>query len=321
MIDLRRSLPAGVGLGFLADALLADPRRGHPVAGFGWWATGCEALTYRDSRAAGVVHTAVLVGGVAAGAAVVQGRLRAPWSRAGLTAAATWAALGGTTLAQTGSAMADLLEADDIDAARALLPSLCGRDPSVLDSQGLARAACESVAENTSDAEVAALFWAAVAGVPGVLAYRAVNTLDAMIGNRSARYVLFGWAAARLDDLANYFPARLTGALVLACAPLVGGSSARAARAWRRDAARHPSPNAGIPEATFAGALGVRLGGPTQYRHQLEIRPSLGDGPAPDVADLRRAVRLSRLVQAGALAAALVISAAGHNGRPACLRR
>lgn len=321
MIDLRGSLPGGIVLGFLADALLADPRRGHPVAGFGWCATGLETLTYRDNRAAGVVHTAVLVGGVAAASAVLQSRLRTRWSRAGLIAAATWVALGGTTLARTGSAMADLLGAGDIDAARALLPSLCGRDPSVLDSQGLARAACESVAENTSDAEVAALFWVAVAGVPGVLAYRAVNTLDAMIGNRSARYALFGWAAARLDDLANYVPARLTGALVLACAPLAGGSSVRAARAWRRDAGRHPSLNAGIPEATFAGALGVRLGGPTQYRHQLEIRPSLGDGPAPDVADLRRAVRLSRLVQVGALAAALGISAAGHNGRPACLRR
>ena len=220
MIDLRRPLPAGIVLGFLADALLADPRRGHPVAGFGWCATGLEALTYRDNRAAGVVHTAVLVGGVAGAAAVTQSRVRARWSRAGLTAAATWVALGGTTLARTGSAMADLLEAGDIDAARALLPSLCGRDPSVLDGQGLARAACESVAENTSDAQVGALFWAAVAGAPGVLAYRAVNTLDAMIGNRSARYARFGWAAARLDDLANYVPARLTGALVLACAPL-----------------------------------------------------------------------------------------------------
>ena len=311
VIDLGRSLPAGIVAGFLADTLLADPRRGHPVAGFGWCATGLEAMTYRDNRAAGVVHTAVLVGAVAGAASLAQRRVRVRWASA-LTAAATWVALGGTTLARTGSEMAGLLEDGDIDAARALLPSLCGRDPSALDSRGLARAACESVAENTSDAQVAPLFWAAAAGVPGVLAYRAVNTLDAMIGNRSARYARFGWAAARLDDLANYVPARLTGALVLACAPLAGGSPARAALAWRRDAGRHPSPNAGIPEATFAGALGVRLGGPTQYRHQLEIRPTLGDGPAPGVADLRRAVRLSRLVQAGAVLTALVISAVGH---------
>ncbi len=316
MIDLRRSLPAGIGLGFLADVLLADPRRGHPVAGFGWCATGLEELTYRDSRPAGAVHTAVLIGAVTGLAAVAQHRVRRRWLRTALTAMATWVALGGTTLARTGSGMADLLDAGDLDGARDLLPSLCGRDPSVLDTAGLARAACESVAENTSDAQVAPLLWAAAGGVPGVLAYRAVNTLDAMIGNRSARYARFGWAAARLDDLANYVPARVTGVLVLACAPLAGVSPVRAARAWHRDAARHPSPNAGIPEATFAGALGVRLGGPTQYRYQLEIRPSLGEGPAPVVADLRRAVRLSRLVQAAALLVALAISGAVQRRRP-----
>lgn len=316
MIDLRRSLSAGIGLGFLADLVLADPRRGHPVAGFGWCATGLEEFTYRDSRPAGVAHTAVLVGAVTGVAAVTQQRVPRGLARTALTAAAVWVALGGTTLAGTGSRMADLLDAGDLDAARELLPSLCGRDPSVLDAAGLARAACESVAENTSDAQVAPLFWAAVGGIPGVLAYRAANTLDAMIGNRSARYARFGWAAALLDDLANYLPARLTGALVLVCAPPNGGSPVRAARAWRRDAARHPSPNAGIPEATFAGALGVRLGGPTQYRYQLEIRPSLGDGPAPDVADLRRAVRLSRLVQTAALGVALAISGVVQRRRP-----
>jgi adenosylcobinamide-phosphate synthase len=319
--DLRRSRSTGIFLGFLADAVLADPRRGHPVAGFGWGATGLEAVTYRDGRLAGALHTAALVGGVTASAVLAQHHMRHRWARVALMAAATWVALGGTTLARTGSRMADLLDAGDIEAARSLLPSLCGRDPSALDGPGLARAACESVAENTSDAQVAPLFWAAVAGAPGVLAYRAINTLDAMIGNRSARYARFGWAAARLDDVANYVPARLTGALVLACAPLVGGSSVRAARAWRSDAGRHPSPNAGIPEATFAGALGVGLGGPTQYRYQLEIRPTLGAGPGPRVVDLRRAVRLSLLVQAGALAVAVVISAVDHSGRPACPRR
>ncbi len=242
MIDRGRSLPAGILVGFLADALLADPRRGHPVAGFGWCATGVESLTYRDDRVAGVVHTALLVGGLAGAATLAGAGVRNPWGRAGLTAVATWVALGGTTLARTGSAMADLLEDGDIDAARALLPSLCGRDPAVLDGAGLARAACESVAENTSDAQVAPLFWAALTGVPGVLAYRAINTLDAMIGHRSARYARFGWAAARLDDIANYLPARLTGTLALVCAPLVGGSPGRAVRAWRRDAGAPPEP-------------------------------------------------------------------------------
>jgi adenosylcobinamide-phosphate synthase len=180
------------------------------------------------------------------------------------------------------------------------LPSLCGRDPARLDGAGLTRAALESVAENTSDAQVAPLLWAAAGGVPAVLGYRGINTLDAMIGHRSPRYLRFGWAAARLDDMANFVAARATAALVVMCARAVGGSPSGAVRAWRRDAARHPSPNAGVVEAAFAGALGVRLGGPTHYHHELQIRPTLGDGGQPTVADLRRAVQLSRMVQAAA---------------------
>jgi adenosylcobinamide-phosphate synthase len=196
--------------------------------------------------------------------------------------------------------MATLLDRGDVEGARRLLPSLCGRDPARLDGDGLTRAAVESVAENTSDAEVAPLLWAAVGGAPAALAYRAVNTMDSMIGHRSERYARFGWAAARLDDVANYVGARVTAVLVAACAPAVGGSSAGALRSWQRDAGRHPSPNAGVVEAAFAGALGVRLGGPTQYHHELQIRPTLGDGPQPAVADLRRAVALSRAVQLAA---------------------
>lgn len=310
---------AGIAGGFLADVVLGDPARGHPVAGFGWGAATLELRSYRDSRSAGAAHVAVLIGGLLSAGLLAQRSARPGWALGSLTAASTWVALGGTTLARTGAAMADLLDAGDLDGARALLPALCGRDPSALDADGLARAACESVAENTSDAQVAPLLWAAVAGIPGVLAYRGINTLDAMIGHRSPRYLRFGWAAARLDDLANYLPARVTGVLAMVCAPFVGGSVTGAARAWRRDAAQHPSPNAGVAEAAFAGALGVRLGGPTQYRHQLEIRPVLGHGPAPGVADLRRAVRLSRMVQVAALA--VVVSAAGRNGRPASPRR
>jgi len=153
------------------------------------------------------------------------------------------------------------------------------------------------------------------------LAYRGINTLDAMVGNRSDRYRRFGWAAARLDDAANFAAARLTGVLTVLCAPAVGGSAAGAVRAWRRDSARHPSPNAGVPEAAFAGALGVQLGGPTQYRHELEIRPTLGEGRRPAVSDLRRAVRLSRTVQIAAVAVAMAISSVGRSDRPASPRR
>ncbi len=321
MVARRPWRGAGILVGQLADAVVADPARAHPVAGFGWCAAALERLTYRDGRAAGALQVAVLVGALAgAGAGVERSARRGP-ALAAVTAAATWVALGGTTLARTGTRLADLLDAGDVEGARALLPSLCGRDPAVLDAAGLARAALESVAENTSDAHVAPLLWAALGGVPGVLVYRGINTLDAMIGNRSPRYARFGWAAAKLDDLANCAPARVAGALVAVCAPAVGGSPAGALRAWRRDAARHPSPNAGVVEAAFAGALGVRLGGPTQYQHELEIRPSLGAGPAPGADDLRRAVRLSRTVQVAAAALAVLVSAAGRSGRPACPRR
>lgn len=318
-----RSRAVGLLAGWLADLVFADPRRGHPVAAFGAVAGALERRIYRDARLAGVAHTGVLLGVVTVlGVAVDRIAVRFGFpARTTVLAAATWAALGGTSLLRTVSDMSERLATEDIGAARRLLPSLCGRDPDALDGDGLARAALESLAENTSDAQVAPLFWAAVGGVPGALAYRAINTLDAMVGYRSPRYTRFGWAAARLDDLANIGPARVTAALVVVCAPLVAGSPTGALRAWRRDAARHPSPNAGVVEAAFAGALGVRLGGPTRYRHGVEIRPSLGDGPPPHVADLRRAVTLSSVVQTAAAALAIAwVSACGRSGRRASAR-
>lgn len=313
-----RGRVAGIAAGYLADLAFGDPRRGHPVALFGAGAAAFERRTYADSRRAGALHVATLLGALAALGIAAEGR-RGPASTTVTTAVATFVALGGTSLSRTGHQMADLLTAGDVDGARQLLPSLCGRDPAALDSAGLARAALESIAENTSDAHVAPVLWAAIGGMPAVLVYRGANTLDAMIGNRSPRYLRFGWAAARFDDGANYLAARVTGVLVAVCAPLVGGSPTGALRAWRRDAARHPSPNAGVVEAAFAGALGVRLGGPTQYAHELEIRPTLGDGRAPEVADLARAVRLSRIVQAAAVVVGL--SAACRIGRRASARR
>ncbi|MGV0071232.1 cobalamin biosynthesis protein [Mycobacterium colombiense] len=315
----RRARIAGVAIGFLADRALGDPRRGHPVALFGRAAAALENVTYRDGRVAGASHVAALLAALGLlGLSVERAAARRgpAWTIAA-TAAATWVALGGTSLARTGLDMSERLERGDVEAARGLLPSLCGRDPASLDEAGLARAALESIAENTSDAQVAPLLWAAAGGVPAVLVYRGINTLDSMVGYRSPRYLRFGWAAARLDDVANYAAARVTASLAVLLAPLVGGSPSGAARAWRRDAARHPSPNAGVVEAAFAGALGVRLGGPTQYRHELQIRPTLGDGRAPAVTDLRRAVALSALVQTGAaVAAGLAVCLSGYRRRP-----
>ncbi|WP_181720603.1 cobalamin biosynthesis protein [Nocardia gipuzkoensis] len=297
------STAIGLLLGFALDRSFGDPRRWHPVAGFGSAVAALESVTYADRRAAGLVHEALAVGAVVGlGVAARRGGVVS-------TAVATWTVLGGRSLARTGHAMADRLAEGDLDGARALLPSLCGRDPQALDANGLARAALESIAENTSDAAVAPVVWGAVAGVPGLLGYRAVNTLDAMIGYRNERYRRFGWAAARVDDVANLIPARLTGLLTAALAPMIGGRPGGALDAWRRDAAGHPSPNAGVVEASMAGALGVQLGGRTQYPHGVELRPVLGDGPAPTVHDLRRAVRLSEAVQLTATLLAAAVAA------------
>lgn len=300
----------GLLLGVAADGAFGDPRRRHPVAGFGRVAQRVEQVLYRDDRVAGVVHAAVLSGGaVALGVLVERVGRRGPVLQTVTTAAATWLVLGGRSLAVHGAAIGRELDAGELDAARERLPNLCGRDPSAMNADGLARAAVESVAENTSDAVVAPLVWGALAGVPGLLGYRAVNTLDAMVGYRSPRYRRFGWASARLDDVVNLLPARLAAALTVAGAPVVGGSWRGAWQAWRRDAAAHPSPNAGRVEAAFAGALEIRLGGRTVYAHGVEERPILGEGRTPDSGHVTRAVELSRVVGglAGAITAVLAL--------------
>ena len=191
--------------------------------------------------------------------------------------------------------------------------SLVGRDPSALDEAGIARAVVESVAENTGDAVVAPLLWGAVAGLPGLAAYRAVNTLDAMVGHRSPRYRRFGWAAARTDDLANLVPARITAVLVA----LVSGRPRAVVRAVRTGARRHPSPNAGWCEAAFAGALDLRLGGVNVYASGVERRPELGTGRPAQAADIAAAVRLQQRTTAAAagLAALVAVIVATLRGR------
>lgn len=286
--------------------MVGDPRRAHPVAAFGRAALVSERALYADARLPGVLHAGLLVGG-AVGLGTAARHVGRPITRCVLTAAATWTVAGGTTLRAEAAAMADLIDADDVDSARRRLSHLCGRDASALDADGLARATVESVAENTSDAVVGPLVWGAAFGVPGMLGYRAVNTLDAMVGHRSPRYARFGWASARADDAANLLPARLSAALATALAPVVGGTPAAALRAWRRDGAKHPSPNAGRVEAAFAGALGRRLGGPVMYDGRPEARTTLGDGPAPAPADIARAVRLSAAVSTAAAVLAVAV--------------
>jgi adenosylcobinamide-phosphate synthase len=300
---------AGMVAGFALDALLGDPRRFHPVAGFGTLAGALERRVYSPNRRAGVMFAALAVGvPVLAGAAASALTRRRPVVRAALVGATTWTVLGGRTLRREAGVMAGHLEHADLASARGRLSHLCGRDPSALDGPELARATVESVAENTSDAVVAPLIWGGLAGLPGLLGYRAANTLDAMVGHRSARYARFGTAAARLDDGLNLVPSRLTGLLTIAVAPLAGGSRAETWRVWRRDRNDHPSPNAGQCESAMAGALGVRLGGRNAYFGRVEARPFLGDGPRPSPGHLRRAARISGMV--GVAAAGVAVSVA-----------
>lgn len=289
---------AGIFLGYGADRWLGDPRRFHPVAAFGSAATALEQRLYSDSRARGLTHVVFLVG-AATGLGIIAERVtaRAPIARTAVTAVATWVVLGGRSLEREAAAVRVLLEQEDLPGARRRLRSLVGRDTSVLDTVEVSRAVVESVAENTADAVVAPLLWGAVAGVPGLLAHRAVNTLDAMVGHRSARYERFGWASARLDDLLNLPGARLAAALTAACAP---GRAGSVLYTWWRDAGAHPSPNAGVVESSFAGALGLRLGGTNRYGARTEHRPVLGDGRPPTISDIERTTALARRVGFGA---------------------
>jgi adenosylcobinamide-phosphate synthase len=293
----RRRIPAplGAALGLLLDRLLPEPPAAvHPVVLFGTVMSGVEQRLHRDAKAAGVVHA---VGGLALGLAA--GRVL------GSTAVATGSAVAGRALAETATGVALALHRNDLDEARRRLPALVGRDPEQLDGHDIARAVVESVAENTVDAVVAPACWAALAGAPGAIGYRAVNTLDSMVGHRDTRYTNYGWASARLDDALAYLPARLTAALVAAVRP---GAAGAVWQAVRTQAPSHPSPNAGVAEAAFAAALGLRLGGAdNRYGERVEHRAALGSGPAPTAADIERAVVLQRDVTA-ALGAVLTLA-------------
>jgi adenosylcobinamide-phosphate synthase len=279
----RRAISAGAALAI--DRALGElplPGRLHPVALFGTAMTALERRVYDDRSAPGALLAVAGVGlagaaGAAVGSPVVGG----------------YVSTAGRALHIAALRVAAALDAGDATTARGLLPSLVGRDPNALDEAGIARAAVESVAENTTDAIVAPALWTAAAGSVGAFVHRAGDTLDSMVGYRDDRYRRFGLAAARLDDALAWVPARVTAALVVMARP----RHARAiARAVRRDAPCHPSPNAGVAEAAFAAALGLRLGGVNRYGDVVESRPILGTGRAPVPYDITAAVKLSRHV-------------------------
>ncbi|MGH9190186.1 MAG: adenosylcobinamide-phosphate synthase CbiB [Acidimicrobiales bacterium] len=292
VVGRGRSVAAGI----VADLLLGEPPDAiHPVVWFGRAMRAVEARAYGDDRWRGGLHAAA---GVALGAGA-GGVVRS-------TGVATWVAVAGRQLRRVATTVGAALEGGDLEEARRLLPALAGRDPEGLDEKDVARAVVESVAENTVDAIVAPALWALVAGAPGALGYRAVNTIDAMVGHRSVRYERYGWSSARLDDLAAWLPARATAVLVAAVRP---ASAVDVWTAVRTQAPAHPSPNAGVAEAAFAAALGLRLGGETRYPGRVEARPFLGTGRPPEAGDIASAVRLSAHVGA-ALAAGLTLGGA-----------
>ena len=289
----------GAARGIVADRILGEPPiRPHPVSLFGRLMRGSEAKLWADNRTSGMAHAAFGIG-VGAGAGALSHT----------TAGSTYLAVAGRALDQAAADVETALLAENLDRARELLPALVGRDPSGLDASELARATIESLAENTIDAVVAPALWGAFAGGAGALGYRAINTLDAMVGHRSARYERFGWASARLDDAANWVPARVGAALVVVVRP---GSARAIGRAVRDDAPGHPSPNGGVIEAAFAAALGLRLGGTSIYGDRVEQRPTLGDGKPPTPADIAAARSLARDV---GLTLAALLAAASVGGR------
>ncbi|HJQ46215.1 MAG TPA: cobalamin biosynthesis protein [Amycolatopsis sp.] len=241
-------------------------------------------ITHPVRETAVVRQAGVAAGLVVAGVIVERAARRSPVAQALGTAVATWAVLGAARLAADGTTLARDLEDGELDGARQTLAELDPRCTESLDVIGLSRASVESVAQQTNDAVVGPLFWGAVAGIPGLVGARVLSLVRGPV------------AVARLAEMVNLVPTRYAAALTVTGAPVVGGSARGAWRAWRRDTAAHPSPNAGRVEAAFAGALEIRLGGRTVYPHGVEELPVLGDGRNPDAGHVTRAVELSRVI-------------------------
>lgn len=306
-MNLSASLPLLV-LALTIEAAFGYPERfyaaiGHPVTWIGrligWLdrVLNQETASFVRRKAMGVLALALLLAIIIALSALIQ-RLCLSFGFLGLIPLAL---IASTLIAQRSlyehvARVAEGLERDGLEGGRLAVAMIVGRNPQTLDEAGVSRAAIESLAENFSDGIVAPAFWLGVGGLPGIAAYKTINTADSMIGHRTSRHLAFGWAAARLDDLVNLPASRLTALLLVASVAL--DRSADAASAWRairRDAGKHGSPNAGWPEAAMAGALGLRLAGPRVYGETRVEDHWMGDGRAEaDAADIRRALTLYR---------------------------
>lgn len=284
------------------DAVLGWPERlfrllGHPVTWLGSLVDRVDSAWNRQfdppvlRRAVGTVATLIVIALPTILAWIVQAQPTTTWSRVFVIGILAWPLVALRSLHDHVAAVARPLRAGDIETARVAVSRIVGRDPATLDEAGIARASIESLAENTSDGVVAPLFWGAIFGLPGIVGYKAINTLDSMIGHRNSRHEAFGWAAARIDDVANFIPARLTGVLFALL------SAERRVAMWCMicDGPRHRSINAGWPEAAMAGALGIRLSGPRSYNGKVTDEPWLNAGARdPAACDIDNALKLYR---------------------------
>lgn len=281
-------LPLAAVVGVALDRLLGEAKRWHPLVGFGALANAVEGAFNRGPRrrARGILAWSLLV---------LPCVTFVLWARPGnvlgwaMDASLLYLALGGRSLGEHASRVADDLAAGNLGAARQHVGWMVSRETGELDEAGVAKACIESTLENGNDAIFGALFWFALLGGAGALLFRLSNTLDAMWGYRNARFQAFGWAAARLDDALNYCPARLT-----ALSYALFGKTRAALASWRRQAPAWDSPNAGPVMAAGAGSLGLTLGGTAIYGGQREERPPLGKGRAAQAGDIARALTLIR---------------------------
>ncbi len=297
--------PARLALAYTLDLVAGDPEWfPHPVRFFGGLIRAGERLlgSFRGTPFRDTVSGAALTGAVVA-IAWASGRTRTAATQVVLA----WTTLATRCLLDEARSVVRALEAGNLAVARARLRRIVGRDTAGLDESEIARAVIETLAESACDGIVAPLFWLSTGGLSAAMAYKAVNTLDSMIGHREPPYRHFGSVAARLDDAVNLVPARLTALAVVAAARLHGGEALRAWEVWRRDGARHASPNAGQSEAAMAGALDVRLGGLNFYDRHPQDAPLLGaEGRPPTAGDARAAMRIVATVSGLAFGAALL---------------
>lgn len=312
-------LPTGlIALAVALDAIAGDPAwMPHPVRLIGKAIELGESRLWsgnpqRDLRRGALLAVTITIAAAAVTWITIAAvSLTTPAAGAALSVAMAWTTIALRGLDAAAATVQRALQAEDLQAARAAMPALVGRDPQCLDHNAIIRATVESVAENSSDGVIAPLFYLFLGGPAAAMAYKAINTLDSMIGHTDSRYLYFGRWAARRDDFANLIPARLSAGCLVAAAALLGLRPRDALRVCRADARRHPSPNAGFPEAAMAGALGIQLGGPATYAGEIEERPRLGvahrEVDITDIVAARRMLWVQSLVAFGLMAAARLI--------------